>query len=291
MRFTDQHKQHFAATDGAYSDITSADEAKKRQITLTDHEVELFVQHFGEENIHTGAAGTNPELATKQFYFFNENRVIELKLVFPKPKKSELRLYMAKRQGFAPDERHTWFVFKSPNQELLTIGYLETDNWNQLEENDKKTKVIIETIESIDDEDYLYQGEILKQLAKQPIEVSSLRAPRDSKIASQAIAIAKYNCEYDNKHPTFISKATLKPYVECHHLIPMAFQSDFENSLDVPQNIVVLCPNCHRQFHHAEVKVQRGMVEYIFRQRQELLVQAGIEVSLEQLMSYYGIDD
>lgn len=288
MRFSEQHNQHFGAIDGAYSEITSADEAKKRQITLTDHEVELFINHFGKDNIHTGAANTNPAMSTKQFYFFNEHRTIELKLVFPKPNKPELRLYMAKRQGFAPDERHTWFVFKSPNKNLLTIGYVETNEWQQLQENAKRTKAVIEQIESFDSEDTTYQSEILKQLAKQPSKTSSLKIPRSAKVAAEAVVLAKHQCEYNNTHPTFISKATLKPYVECHHLIPMSFQGKFELSLDIPQNIVVLCPNCHRMIHHADTATQKRLIEHLFNQRNMELKKAGLDITVERLLDFYG---
>ena len=50
-------------------------------------------------------------------------------------------------------------------------------------------------------------------------------------------------------------------FVEVHHLIPMEKQNDFEDSLDVPENIVALCPNCHRKIHLASKSEKQPMIE------------------------------
>lgn len=53
-------------------------------------------------------------------------------------------------------------------------------------------------------------------------------------------------------HPTFIRKKSDKKYTEPHHLIPMAFSDEFDVSLDVEENIVSLCSNCHNQIHYGK---------------------------------------
>ena len=124
MRFDDNLKKHFNAVDGAYSEISTLDEAKKGQITLTDYESDLAINHFGKANIHNGKSSDNPELATKTFNLFNTGGRADLKLVFPKPKKDELRLYMSKRQRFYPPALSIWFLFKGNGEDRLTIGYM-----------------------------------------------------------------------------------------------------------------------------------------------------------------------
>jgi 5-methylcytosine-specific restriction protein A len=84
---------------------------------------------------------------------------------------------------------------------------------------------------------------------------------RDPEMAAIAIRSANYQCEVDPDHETFTSRKTKQPFVEAHHLIPMQYQDEFDVSLDVPENIVALCPGCHRKFHHArfgELKISLG---------------------------------
>jgi predicted HNH restriction endonuclease len=50
-----------------------------------------------------------------------------------------------------------------------------------------------------------------------------------------------------------------RPFMEVHHLVPMKFQEEFTVELDVPENIVSLCPNCHRIIHHA-IDLQRKVL-------------------------------
>ncbi|MEH2550743.1 5-methylcytosine-specific restriction protein A [Bradyrhizobium sp. AZCC 2262] len=84
---------------------------------------------------------------------------------------------------------------------------------------------------------------------------------RNPEMAAIAIQAASHQCEVEPTHLTFTSRKTKKPFVEAHHLVPMQCQDQFEVSLDVPENIVALCPGCHRKFHHArfgELKLPLG---------------------------------
>ena len=40
----------------------------------------------------------------------------------------------------------------------------------------------------------------------------------------------------------------------------------FEYSLDVTGNIISLCPNCHRLFHHAKTEEKNKVIEFFFKQ-------------------------
>ena len=64
--------------------------------------------------------------------------------------------------------------------------------------------------------------------------------PRDRLISLNALMRANYRCEIEENHPSFLRKSTGKNYTEPHHLIPMAFQKQFEKSLDVEANIYCL---------------------------------------------------
>ena len=65
----------------------------------------------------------------------------------------------------------------------------------------------------------------------------------------------------------------------------MAYQDDFEYSLDVEENIVSLCSNCHNEIHYGENA--KELIERLYFERKELLYNKGIGVTLEQLLSYY----
>ncbi|MEG0664633.1 MAG: hypothetical protein RR483_06005, partial [Clostridia bacterium] len=50
----------------------------------------------------------------------------------------------------------------------------------------------------------------------------------------------EYKCEINPEHETFHNGR--HPYMEGHHLIPMSQQDFYTFSLDVPPNIISLCP-------------------------------------------------
>ncbi len=73
---------------------------------------------------------------------------------------------------------------------------------------------------------------------------------RDRQKSINAIVHANFQCEIDNMHRTFIRKKSSIPYTEAHHLIPLSYQDYFEYSLDIEENIVSLCSNCHNEIHY-----------------------------------------
>lgn len=90
------------------------------------------------------------------------------------------------------------------------------------------------------------------------------------------------------KHQLFKTK-TGRVYLEAHHLIPISVCGDFSVNIDVPENIVCLCPSCHREIHHGSNSEQ--MVIELYEERKEALEKKNIKLrdGLKQLLSYYGI--
>ena len=66
---------------------------------------------------------------------------------------------------------------------------------------------------------------------------------------------AGFTCEIDPRHPIFIRKHSDKPYTEPHHLIPLAMQDQFDVSLDVEENIISICSNCHNEIHYGKMLI------------------------------------
>ena len=82
--------------------------------------------------------------------------------------------------------------------------------------------------------------------------------PRDRKKLVNALVHAGFVCELNPEHPTFKRKSSGKPYTEPHHLVPMSAQEHFKVSLDVEENIVSLCSNCHNHIHYG-IKVMQTL--------------------------------
>ncbi len=106
-------------------------------------------------------------------------------------------------------------------------------------------------------------------------------------IGKRVLEEKNYQCEVNRNHNTFTSDVTGMNYVECHHLIPMKNQDSFQNSLDVPGNIVALCPNCHRLFHHAKNDEKVKLIRKFHQERENKLRDFGIPITIDNLINYY----
>lgn len=98
-----------------------------------------------------------------------------------------------------------------------------------------------------------------------------------------------WKCELNGKHTTFISSTDRKPFLEAHHLVPMYVQDKYTNTLDFADNIVPLCPNCHRLVHHSEEKVRKDALAKLYENRKNLYEKHGININLKTLLSFYEI--
>ena len=125
-----------------------------------------------------------------------------------------------------------------------------------------------------------------------PNKVKASRSEKYSRsdgVSADAHKKANFICEVNATHTTFCSKAKEMPYVEPHHLIPISRQDDFDFSIDVPENIISLCPNCHRLIHYAMDKDKKSLLIRFYKQRRDRLKDRGISISLKRLFSYYNI--
>lgn len=67
---------------------------------------------------------------------------------------------------------------------------------------------------------------------------------RDPDVVAEVLARANGTCEGCGAIGPFIGNAKGEPYLEVHHIVPLA-----ENGDDIVDNAVALCPNCHRHRH------------------------------------------
>jgi hypothetical protein len=113
-----------------------------------------------------------------------------------------------------------------------------------------------------------------------------VRYKTNSRIAKTAIDLSNYKCLYNDSHETFISKLG-KPYMEAHHLIPMAAQKDFDINIDRIENIVSLCPICHSSIHLGDQASRLELLKKIYDIKEPELKSVGINITFGELFSRY----
>lgn len=85
---------------------------------------------------------------------------------------------------------------------------------------------------------------------------------RDRNLKDICLMSAGYMCEIDNNHKTFFDKEG-KPYFEAHHIIPLNQQNNYKFELDTLDNLICLCPNCHKAIHYGDYKIKQGIIKRI----------------------------
>src|SRR5699024_571776 len=94
--------------------------------------------------------------------------------------------------------------------------------------------------------------------------------PRSEYEMMKAKINSNWTCEISKSHKTFINEQLNKPFVEGHHLISMFAQDQFEYTIDFADNIVTLCPNCHRKIHYGLPQDKYEMIQLLFEKRKDL---------------------
>lgn len=276
MKFGKIQVRKFGTDAGAYSEVTKT-EYGDSQITLTDYEADLVVSHFGNRNIYVGNVRSSGGASKKTFRRYPDGKNIELNLVYPKPAKTELRLYLSQGAGFMPSGGHIWFIFKKGRE--LWIGAMEKNKWRDESSELKR-----------DEGDFIYQ-EIVNDVNE--VRISELKSRevyrRDREIAIRRMEMAGFTCEYDSEHKLFVSRFSQKKYLEAHHLIPIGLQKEFKKPLDNIHNVFCLCPYCHRAVHHADEKTTREILGKLARNRPTTLELYQLNVS--ELFNIYAVEE
>jgi 5-methylcytosine-specific restriction protein A len=267
MLFGKTQKQKFGTYEGAYSVVTDR-EIKDSQITLTDHEVDITTRFFNG-TIHVGNVKDSGGAAEKSFRLYPSGHQIHLNLVYPKPAKSELRLYLAAGKGFMPEAGDVVFLFIKDGE--LWIGNMSEFNWRF------QLSALTE-----DTDDTSYQ-DLINQTRQATVDVYK----RKRQVALDAMTHSNYRCEANRDHPLFLSKATGKNYLEAHHIIPVSLGSQFKMPLDVIENVVCLCPFCHRAIHHAEPAFAISILDQLAKQRP---VFEKFGVNSDDLYNFYALE-
>jgi 5-methylcytosine-specific restriction endonuclease McrA len=131
-----------------------------------------------------------------------------------------------------------------------------------------------EEINKINNESYKYvptYKESQKKIA---------REKTDPKLKATCLEKTNYLCEIDHNHITFSNSVGEHQYMECHHIIPMNAQKDFEDlKLDSLFNLISLCPICHSQIHYANNK-EKGEIFYkMYKVRENGMLEKGFTLA------------
>ena len=157
-----------------------------------------------------------------------------------------------------------------------------------LDENNNADGALLRDINLIvrNDKEYDYNYENKPKIKQNPTIQNGIKIhKRDKRVSINALANAKFLCEVNNKHFTFIRKNTDLNYTEPHHLIPMAYSDMFTFSLDVEENMVSLCSNCHNQIHYG--RDYKDMLKKLYDERIEKLKKVGLYITFEELLEKY----
>ncbi len=77
--------------------------------------------------------------------------------------------------------------------------------------------------------------------------------------------LSKYNnkCFFNEAHKTFSTKK-YNNFMECHHILPLSLSDSFDKNLDCEDNLIPLCPNCHKAIHHATNTYKEPLINKIY---------------------------
>jgi hypothetical protein len=195
---------------------------------------------------------------------------------------------------------------KSPKSE-----YVEKIISDKTQKNDKTTRdfcVDKYTVLLNDQDDFIAfneimnstlfdgKGDIPEEIGPRPVDIKEIEQGKEKHYirhrdrAINALKSSNYCCEIDKTHQTFIKKNENIKYVECHHLVPMAYQRYFKDAtLDTEPNIVALCSNCHRLLHYG--KDSKILLEKLYKARITMLKRAGIDISFSELLKMYDLEE
>jgi 5-methylcytosine-specific restriction protein A len=280
MDFKPFHKYFFGAKTGAFSKVTDREDYDS-QITLTDIEAEIVISHFGHANINIGGVKSDQRKSAKKFLLYPDFIPIELNLIFPKPHKTELRLYIAKSRGFRPLAGQVWFIYVNEFDHIV-IGALPENLWGNIGQEDADDDFYQTEIEKVEIIEPVIKVSPLGKIIKGTLREREVFI-RDPRLAILRFRESGYKCEIDSSHDTFIAEATQKQYVEAHHFIPIKFQTLFKKPLDNLENIVSLCPNCHRGIHHGIIDYKRELIAHLYEKRPQMH-----EYEFEYIAQFYN---
>jgi len=208
---------------------------------------------------------------------------------------------------FQSDTAYSNFLYNLQN---FNINLVDVPNNVPLVAVEKKFEPTEQDISAVEDDteaEYIAEVDAIKEVnineesvlnahKNEPVLKSSKMGKKyktNPLYGKAAIKRANYTCELDAAHKTFSSRKTAKDYMEAHHFIPVSFLQqvwdEYGFNLDCVENLICLCPNCHKAFHYGTKEVQAQLIDALYEKGAEKLKSIGFEITLEKLREFYGI--
>lgn len=173
------------------------------------------------------------------------------------------------------------FIYNKKPDVILTLNENETEN--DIDGDIVQDKVIKAFTYDITSLKFYNQNNRTPESYKKG---NTIRYKTNARIAKTALHLADYKCEINPEHITFISKLG-KPYMEAHHLIPMAYQKDFSINIDRIENIVSICPICHSAIHLGDMSTRLEILRKLYDKKEEGIKRVGLNISFGELFAKY----
>lgn len=130
-----------------------------------------------------------------------------------------------------------------------------------------------------------------------PSTSSSTTFQRSLQLADHVRALNGYQCAVDEPGCVTFTGRDGNPYVEVHHIIPMAKQSQSQINLDRVSNMAPLCPRCHTCLHRGGArdaeKVLDELLVWYQSQHGQAYADANSDLTLgtarSDLLGMYGV--
>jgi len=180
------------------------------------------------------------------------------------------------RKGFEGGSRvdqATWDEFFDPTAAAIDIQRLDKEAdrlWGGGIQADEPTDKMLEAEEKRLSEKPLEW--LLNQYSVRPRNLAPKRRPqassvydRDPLVVALRKRLASFRCEVDSCHSEQFWTDAGDPFIEVHHLIPLA-----EGGPDTLENTAAVCPTHHRLLHHGKDRTRTANQLTIKRQRDQL---------------------
>ena len=140
----------------------------------------------------------------------------------------------------------------------------------------------------------------IQNAVNRPIEITisseGKKIKKNPSLAKTVLEQARYCCAINAGHTTFISSKGVQ-YMEGHHLIPCTVENaeeidkKYQKNIDCCENIVCLCPTCHRAIHFGDDKTKREKIRFLYRQQGQKLKKVGINITEQELLDLYNCSE
>ncbi len=130
-----------------------------------------------------------------------------------------------------------WFRLERNNEKLFN-NEISLKSYNEIIENEEAR------ISRLSAEERAKERKNNRDKKVERVIIKEVRYVRDPYVVCDALDRANGICEKCKEKAPFIRKKDNTPYLEVHHMVPLS-----EGGPDTLDNVIAICPNCHRKMH------------------------------------------